>query len=772
MLELVRHALAEEIAAALAAMDVADVPVTLEVPPRRELGDLAWAGALPLARALRRSPRAIAEEVLESVGAAIATAGADSALALVEPAAAVEGAGFLNFRLRRGAFLSRLLLSGAPAPGARGAAPGPSKVIVEHTNINPNKAAHIGHLRNAVLGDVLVRCLRSLGHEVEVQNYVDDTGVQVADVVVGFLYLPEEELLAAIEASGPATGWAPPLQGAKSRVDVLRSLGEKARNDTLVAEDIDEPDFDDLCWELYPRVTRRYEEDEAFAARRTEVLHAVEGGFPPSLTLDDALDTLIAATSSPERPLEVLPDPGPRTPDPGRQARGSAAVARLAAEIAKTNLRCHLRTMGRLGVAYDVLPHESDILQRGFWRRAFELLQAAGAIRKETEGKNAGCWVMSLASSPEFAGMEDADKILVRSNGTVTYTGKDIAYQLWKLGLLRDPDGTVHDFGYAPFEHWSRSGPAAPVRYRGGPHALYRTAADEHKRPAGRVFGRGGRVYNVIDVRQSYPQKVVKEAIRILGHEEAADSSIHFAYEMVALTPQAVRRLEEAQRLDFDLSAADMEKPFIEMSGRRGIGVKADALLSTLVAEAHAAIAARQTDTGAARTADAASRAEQIAVGALRYQMARQGRNRVLAFDFEEALAFEGDTGPYLQYSAVRAAKIFEKLAAAGLAASLEEDARAVAQAAIGDDLWDLVLACARTPEMTAKAVTSLEFSLVAGHARDTAQAFHRLYHEHPVLHASDEPTRTVRRAVFRVFSRTIEEILTRLLGIPVPEEM
>jgi arginyl-tRNA synthetase len=754
VLELLRDELAAAIAAALAGIGAPEARVALEVPPRRQLGDFAWAGALPLAKAMKRPPRAIAEEVARTVGERIAAAKPDETLALLEPAATVEGPGFLNFRLRRGPALAALLTGSEQ--GIRGQGSGVStaahpadKVIVEHTNINPNKAAHIGHLRNAVLGDTLVRCLRFAGHVVEVQNYLDDTGVQVADVVVGFVHLPEDELLAAAAPVWPEVSGSdgPP------RARVLSTLARRAAAGTLVGAELGAADFDDLCWDLYPRVTARYEADPAFAAHRSEVLHAIEGGFPPDLSLEQAVKDLLS------------PVPGPRSPVPG-------SVARLAAAVAEANLRCHLLTMGRLAVAYDVLPHESDILQRGFWQRAFELLREAGAVRLDDEGKNAGCWVMSLADTPEFAGMADADKILVRSNGTVTYTGKDIAYQLWKLGLLRDRDGTLHDFGYRAFERFTREAAAAPVVYGAGDRVLYRTTPDPTEHPGGARFGAGGRVFNVIDVRQSYPQKVVKEAIRVLGHGEAADSSVHFAYEMVALTPAAVRRLEESLGISFGLTGDDLAKPFIEMSGRRGIGVKADALLATLVGEAGKAIAARQEPGAALPPAELESRARAIAVGALRYQMARQGRNRVLAFDFDEALAFEGDTGPYLQYSAVRAHKIFEKLAERGLAGTAEADAAAARDAAVPDDLWDLALACARTTEMAEKAVGSLEFSLLAGHARDLAQAFHKLYHEHPVLHAEDEPTRALRRAVFRLYSRTITGILEELLGIPVPSEM
>ncbi|MFH1176350.1 MAG: arginine--tRNA ligase, partial [Acidobacteriota bacterium] len=568
MLEQVRRSLAVAIAEALQEMGIEQAQVALEVPPRRELGDLAWPGALPLAKALRRPPRAIAEEVVARLAARLAGAPASDPLALLEPECRVEGPGFVNLRLRRGSALTHLLTAGiAPAtsqaPGAGAAAaiaapppsPGlePRKVIVEHTNINPNKAAHIGHLRNAVLGDILVRCLRWLGETVEVQDYIDDTGVQVADVVVGFLFLPAADLTNCLAPFWPEIVPAPE-DGVRARA--LAAFAARQQAGLLVAGDLGRLDFDDLCWELYPRVTRWYQEAPAATACRGTVLHAVEQGFPAELTLPAAI-TALAEWCGGDSAVE-LPAP---------------AAARFAAAVAESNVRCHLNTMGRLAIAYDVLPHESDILHRGFWRHAFEMLESAAAIRRESEGKNAGCWVMSLADSPEFAGMADADKILVRSNGTVTYTGKDIAYQLWKLGLLRAPGGERDDFGYQLFASFSAPGPAAPVEVGQGDRAVYRTAADPAVRPPGVAFGAGARVYNVIDVRQSYPQKVVKEAIRVLGFPAAAESSIHFAYEMVALTPAAVRRLEAAQGVDFGLTEEEMAKPFIEMSGRRGIGV-------------------------------------------------------------------------------------------------------------------------------------------------------------------------------------------------------
>ncbi|MBD3853887.1 MAG: arginine--tRNA ligase, partial [Acidobacteria bacterium] len=642
--------------------------VAFEVPPRRDLGDLAWPGALPLARVLKQSPRQIAETLAEKT-------------VWPEEVARVEiaGPGFLNLYLHRDQILTGLLAGENDTVRTDA-----HKTIVEHTNINPNKAAHIGHLRNAVLGDILVRCLRHLGADVEIQNYIDDTGVQVADVVVGLLYLPETELAQALGVE--------PCR----RDELIEKIMEKAP-----ADEVPNPstsDFDDLCWDIYPRVTARYESNPDFAAHRAEVLHLIEDGYA-TLDLDQALHLLHGSVVA------------------GDDFNGHA-VARLAAAVAEGNVRCHLATMARLGIPYDVLPHESDILHLGFWSRAFEMLREAGAIRLEEDGKNAGCWVMSLASSPEFADMDDPDKILVRSNGTVTYTGKDIAYQLWKLGLLTDPDGSRHDFGYCSFARWERAGPAVPVRYNSGGETLVRTTSNPGETVPGHSFGNAEMVYNVIDVRQSYPQKVVKEAVRVLGHPEEADSSVHFAYEMVALTPAAVRVIEERTEHSFGLTDEEMAKSYIEMSGRRGIGVKADEFLDVLSDAAEDSIVDRFEGAGA--PADVTIRARAIAVGALRYLMARQSRNRVLAFDFDEALAFEGDTGPYLQYSAVRAKKIFTKLEERRGESRLSEDEiEKLTGVEIDDDLWELVLQCARRREVVAQAVANLEFSLLAQHVHE-----------------------------------------------------
>ncbi|HEY3348467.1 MAG TPA: arginine--tRNA ligase [Thermoanaerobaculia bacterium] len=672
--------------------------LVLETPPKVELGDLACPVAFELAKVLKRPPRKIAEELAPAL-----------VLPDVVVKRTVEGGGYLNFFVDRPKVLKAMLedthepasTHGAPAPEAEEG----EKLIVEHTNINPNKAAHIGHLRNAVLGDVLVRNFRRLGRNVEVQNYLDDTGVQVADVVVG-------------------------LQHPDALVDPKKAAayGEEIR-EILEAFPYDAPGvpgrrLGDLAWDLYALMGRSYAADPELEQERRATLHAIEG----------------AATGHDQTP-------------------GEKATAAIAARLAEAVVRCHLLTMERIGVDYDLLPRESDILGRKFWVAAFERLKAAGAARLESEGKNAGCWVMPLEGAAEFEGMEDADKVLVRSNGTVTYTGKDVAYQLWKLGVLGI------DFEYEPVPYVDVDG-SPEFRASDGTSPLYRTRHDaEGADPSARGrFGRGTAVINVIDVRQSYPQKVVKEAVRKAGFPEAADRSVHFAYEMVALTPAS------AEALGVELTDEDRAKPFVEMSGRKGLGVKADDLLDRLVEKARDQIASR---AGAERPEP--GRAESIAVGALRVYMTRFSRNKIIAFDFDEALAFEGDTGPYLQYAAVRAANIFRKLEETGLAGRLDAAETAAVEAlpldTLDDGLWDVVRTCSRTLDTFEKVAETLEVSLLVRHALAVAAAFHHLYHTHPISQEKDEARRRARRAALQVVSEHLADVLG-VLGVPIPERM
>jgi arginyl-tRNA synthetase len=623
--------------------------VVLQAPPRLNMGDLATPVCLELAKALKRKPRELAEALAR-----------DFPLPMFVKAVTVEGAGYLNFRFDRGAFAAAHIQS-VMAP----LAPAGERVIVEHTNINPNKAAHIGHVRNAVMGDTLVRCLKWLGNHVETQNYIDDTGVQVADVVVAFRSV-EAKQLAEVEAM--------------SR----------------------EPRFDYVCWDVYSKIATLYAEDKSKLQLRQETLHEIEHG---------------------------------------------GEAAHWAEVISRAIVRRHIATMLRLDITYDLLPKESDIIKLHFWQHAFELLKKSGAVVLETEGKHKGCWVMKLEETEEFKGMDEPDKILVRSNGTVTYTGKDIAYQLWKFGLL---DQT---FQYRKF-----------FTYADG-HVLWESTSQDGSPDAPR-FGGAQRVFNVIDVRQSYLQKVVREGLRLLGHTREAENSIHFSYEMVALTPAT------AQQLGIDVAPDDAKKAYIEMSGRKGLGVKADDLLDALQSKATEAVR-----EGSRREGLSDDEIEQlgryIAVGALRYFMLKYGRNKVIAFDFNEALTFEGDSGPYLQYSTVRVLNIFRKMKDRGVDARIDDaslDALTLS-GDLDDEMWELIRRSADMPAAIRRAVDSLELSVITHELFELCQKFNSFYHKYPILNESDAAERQKRALCAETFRRTMVAALD-LLGIPVPDRM
>jgi len=616
----------------------------MEQPRQASFGEFALPVAFQLARQLKKAPRAIAEELAVELPAIPGVGSME-----------VAGGGYINLRLDRGA-LCRAAVS--PAAGTARAAGG--KVIVEHTNINPNKAAHIGHLRNAVLGDTFVRMLRAGGESVEVQNYIDNTGVQVADVVVGFHYLEH-----------------------KTAADV---------RDLIAAGK-----FDYTCWDLYARISQYYKDNPDSLQWRRDTLHAIESG--------------------------------------------EGDLAELGRTVADAIVECHVDTMWRLGIQYDVLPRESEILHLQFWASAFEKLKDRKAIYLETEGKNSGCWVMPGSAFDENREDEDS-KVIVRSNGTVTYVGKDIAYQMWKFGLLGK------DFYYQPFR-----------TYPDGHEIFVSTASADGA--AAVAFGAGKKVYNVIDSRQSYLQDVVVAGLKALGYNEQAGNSIHFSYEMVAMSPRA------CVEMGIELSAEDQAKAYVEVSGRKGLGVKADDLIDKLINSALAEVASRNADKTADEQFEAASA---IAIGALRYFMLKFTRNTVIAFDFQEALSFTGETGPYVQYGAVRAGKILQKAGelpdfAATLTAPL------CARMLEDEELWQHVLAISRTDQALAAALATGEPAQMARFVFQLAQQYTSFYRDYPVIQETDAEKRTFLLWLTAEFRAQLERTLG-ILGIQVPAFM
>ncbi len=643
--------------------------IVVEQPPKVDFGEYALPLAFELAKKLRKPPRKIAEEIA-------------AAIAPLEGFEKVElaGAGYLNARVQRGTLAAVLAADHNP----RAEAPC-GKILVEHSSINPNKAAHVGHLRNAILGDAFVRLLRFAGREVDIQNYIDNTGVQVADVVVGFTSL-EKKLRPEVE-------------------QLIRG-----------------PRFDYYCWDLYARVSQWYAQGEQNLQARQQVLHEIEQGNNETAALADLISTAV--------------------------------------------LRRHLETMDRLDIEYDFLPRESEILHLHFWDAAFAKLQAGGVLYFETEGKNKGCWVMKRVgiSTPEAQdarkgvgkrasgeeGLAEEDqKVIVRSNGTVGYVGKDIAYHLWKFGLLG------RDFGYRKF-----------YRYPNGHDCWISVPVGALEHPH---FGDVAEIYNVIDARQSEAQNTVIEALREMGYNQQADHYTHFSYEMVALTPRC------AAELGYELSEEDKGRAYIEVSGRKGFGVKADDLLDALVASAQKEVDSRHPQLS---PAERSKIAVQIAVGALRYFMLKFTKSSVIAFDFKEALSFEGETGPYVQYAVVRATNIFRK---GGLDPDKcgSQDRGRISPAEVekyftgqdGNQIWELWLAAAKTSYVVEQCIATAEPAYLARHAFQLAQLFNTFYHRYPILSESDAGRKDFLLATVRVVRRELIRVLA-LMGISVPPVM
>jgi arginyl-tRNA synthetase len=642
--------------------------IVIEQPPRIEFGEYAMPLAFELAKKLRQAPRKIAEEIVSGIGPLDGFEKFDLA-----------GAGYINARVKREELAAALAADARP----RVAEIPEGKILVEHSSINPNKAAHVGHLRNAILGDTFVRLLRFAGRDVDIQNYIDNTGVQVADVVVGFVNLEQ-----------------------KSRAEIERLVRQER--------------FDYYCWDLYAQVSKWYGQDKQNLEVRQQTLHAIEEG-----------------------------------------SNETAAIADL---ISVAVLRRHLETMDRLDIEYDFLPRESEILHLHFWDAAFEKLKQSGVLTYETEGKNQGCWVMRRAGTAKSATSEDTEdtedtegdqlseedqKVIVRSNGTVGYVGKDIAYHLWKFGLLG------RDFGYRKF-----------YRYPKGHDCWISTSVGALDHPH---FGGVAEIYNVIDARQADAQNTVIEALRGLGYQQQADHYIHFSYEMVALTPGC------AGELGYELSDEDQRRAYIEVSGRKGFGVKADDLIDALIASARKEVDARHPQLTEAERAAIANR---IAVGALRYFMLKFTKSSVIAFDFKEALSFEGETGPYAQYAMVRATNIFRKggfepdafgknisdrISTADLAKYLG--------GAAGDDIWELWLAAAKTSYVIDQCIATTEPAYLAKHAFQVAQLFNTFYHRYPILSEADAGRKKFLLETVAVVRRELTRVLA-VMGISVPPVM
>lgn len=614
--------------------------IQFSIPPNRKFGDLSAPIPFILAKRLKEKPFVIGQRVLNVIKDKLD----------IFSDVQVAGGGHLNFYFKQNFLLDYLTREiNRTSPDQE------MKVVVEHTSINPNKAAHIGHLRNACLGDTLARSLRFLGYHVEIHNYQDDTGIQVADVVWGLMVYK------------------------KMNLETIKTI----------------PSLSAYLWTLYPEVSKHFAEDEQAASERNEIHHQIEKKISPAYDINNY--------------------------------------------IAETVLKDIIRVMDRLGIRYDLLVRESDIIALDFFKEAQQLMENKGVMYPSQDPEKQGCHVVKYEK-------ENIEKIITRSNGTVTYIGKDIAYTLWKVGLFN------RDFYYRP---------------------LY-TYADNQKtifisdcQPNSQTFNYGGgdRVYNVIDVRQSYLQNIIAQLLDPLSPPNHKKEFIHFSYEMVALTPQCVLDL------GFKLDEEDRSKSYVEVSGRKGIAVKAEDLIDKLEEKSLGEVKQRHPGLDKDKSREIA---RQIAIGALRYFMIKFTANSVIAFDFKDALAFEGDTGPYLQYTLVRINSILRKLqeedtpidlAAPGLLNTTLLDPKEY------DIVYEILIQLSLLENQVENALAIQDLSGIPSYTYALCQQFNHFYHLFPIKAEKKLALKKIRLQVVLLVKSTLEKLLN-IMGMPIPERM
>ncbi len=600
--------------------------VSLEETPSLAIGDFGTSVCFKLAKKLGKKPEEIGKLLIEKI----------KEIELVKDVKLVNG--YLNIFIDRKKALEYILAEKSEKEKNE-------KIIVEHTSVNPNKAIHVGHLRNSCLGDSLARFLSFLGYKVERENYIDDTGVQVAATLLGFIGKENIDKLNDSKF----------LDELKKRIEEIESKQK----------------LDIYCWDLYTEVYKKYSEEELEKLLK-KVLHEIEN--PESL------------------------------------------FHSFAKWFTERIFLCHLQTLKKIDIFFDFLPRESDIVTLGFWEETFELLKKSENFVYETEGKNKGCWVIKLSRHEAFSSLKDPDKILVRSDGTLTYTAKDIAFHFWKFGFLKK------DF-YARklegFETW---------------------VSESLKTNENKKFGKADKVINVIDIRQKYAQDVVRYSLELLGYKKA-ENLVHYGYEVVALSAKS---MEELGKID---------KSYIHMSGRKGIGVKADDLILALEKKALEEIEKRHEGLDE-KEKERIARA--IVTAALRFYMVRQNINKILVFDIDEALEFEGDSGVYLLYSLVRAKNILKRCTKNSLVHEME------------DEEWKIVRLLLEFERIVEEAEKSLDLSLLADYSLKLAKAFTEFYHNCKVAGSEREG---VRRAIVEAFLKTFSRLLW-ILGIPEMEKM
>ncbi|MFC7678061.1 arginine--tRNA ligase [Paenibacillus sp. GCM10028914] len=594
-----------------------NVQVQVEQPANIDHGDYSTNIAMQLAKALRKAPLQIAEQIKAQLEQNEPFTTLIRNIQVVPP-------GFINFHLNWASWAQ--MKFELPQSSSH-------KVVIEHTSINPNKSAHIGHLRNSCIGDTLVRLMRKIGHDVEVHNYIDDLGNQLADTVVG-------------------------IQNVSLSKDHQR--------------------FGDYCWDIYSAINKAYQEDPELVKQRTEVLHALE--------------------------------------------EGNQNMSWIGLLVAERIVREHIEEMKQFGIEYDLLVWESNIVREGFWDSAFELLKQTSLFHQETEGKLAGCWVLKQSTQETDAEDNEAehsiDKVLVRSNGILTYTAKDIAYHLWKYGLLQN------DFVYKKFtgDVWTTS------------------SHGEHQ-----SFGKADMVINVIDYRQQYPQLMVKQALEGLGFTNEAEKLRHVSYGVVSLSPSAAA--------DLGIDTSDGKTSYA-MSGRQGIGIKITELINLM----ENVIEDSRSDKNGVSS-------REIAIASIRYYLLRFALQTEVVFDLKQATEISGNTGVYLLYSYARALSVLNKAKDKDVIPVVPEQFPDLEKAEHA-----LLRHISTWHDSLYAAGKELTPSSLCNYAYELASLFNNFYAACPILKAEAEVL-SFRVWLTSIFKDTLGEALD-VLGLPKPSRM
>jgi arginyl-tRNA synthetase len=608
-------------------LSVPDIAFLVE-PAKPGFGDVSSNISFLLAKKLKKNPKEIGDMLSEHY--------MQSKHTLVSKVES-HPSGYLNFSANWER-LSQLILSESNLETFGSVNLGKnSTIIVEHTSVNPNKALHIGHIRNIVIGDTLARILEKSNYKVNILNYVDDSGLQVADIIIGFQYF----------------GFAQqPPEGKK---------------------------FDHYCGDdIYVKTTEKYEIDPSLEEIRKETLRELEDGI--------------------------------------------SETAKFADKITRQVLENQLETCWNLGVSYDCLNFESQIIRSGLWNKIFEKLKEMNLVEFENDGKNTGCWVIRGENN-------DEDKVIVRSNGTATYIAKDIPYAAWKLGLLPDP------FNYKKYE---KSQPS--------PRILWQTTLGNSEESKQNFSGE--KVITVIDSRQARLQKII--ATLMAKFKSVENAYVHLAYESVTLSSATAQTLG----LNTDGKQA-------QMSGRKGLYVNADAVYDLLKNKTIEETTKRHPEL---KTSEIQKISHNISVGTLRYEMIKQDLDKIIAFDLTKSLSLEGDTAPYIQYTHARASRIIEKstrIPSIDIDFSLLSDKSEL----------DLIRTIGLFDMHVMNAAKNLSPKVMAKYCHDLAVAFNSFYEHVKVLDLGDEKLENSRLCLVNSFKMTLVKALG-LLGIIAPDMM